>query len=340
MASYIACVENIADKFYARDYPAINANLYIVHDTTTASADTGYRTFDYIVYSAVEPANSSGLLPSWSQGNFASNLYWYKDLDTDSTSWNPYNTASIKPGYSLADTSAYEVVTDLVIRELNQDTFTATGATILDSEPFSYTYTGLVFKPNDPVTNSVSWTQFVATKGNTTTGSTSVTVSAGSASWTSGILYFYYIPGNSTLQTGTNLVSAISAGGRILATYKGGTDLTSDEGKAFTSGDMVLAGTIGASQLVTNTAIITSSAQIGADIQSQNYSPTTNQGWIIQQNGYASFTNVNIYNQYGELILSSGQQVQGATFGGRSFTAGTLTLSGTANISGNSINKI
>lgn len=213
---------------------------------------------------------------------------------------------------------------------------TKQSASAVAVEPDTYTYTGLVFKPNDPSSNYVSWTQFVATKN----GTTSVTVSAGSAQWTTGILYLYYLPGVTTLGTSTSLVSAIGAGGRILGTYKGGTDLQSDEGRAFTSGDMILAGTVGASTLVTNTAIITSSAQIGADIQSQ-LNPTTGlPHWIIQQNGYASFTNINIYNSSGQLILSSGQQVQGATFGGRSFTAGTLTLAGTANISGNSINKI
>lgn len=119
--------EQIADKLYARDYPAINANLYIVHDTTTANADTGYRTFDYIVYSAVEPVNSSGLLPLWSQTAFTSVLYWYKDLDTKSDTWHPYNIASIQADSYFSDTSALEVISDLVIRENSKDTFSAEG---------------------------------------------------------------------------------------------------------------------------------------------------------------------------------------------------------------------
>lgn len=169
-------------------------------------------------------------------------------------------------------------------------------------EPDTYTYTGLTFKPNDPSSNYVSWTQFVATKN----GTESVTVSAGSAQWATGILYLYYVPGNATLQTNTSLVTAIGANGRVLATYKGGTDLANDSGRAFTSGDMILAGTVGANALVTNTAVITNSAQIGADIRSAAYQATSpRDGWIIRQNGTAEFEGIAIYNG-DNLILSAG----------------------------------
>lgn len=169
-------------------------------------------------------------------------------------------------------------------------------------EPDTYTYTGLVFKPNDPSSNYVSWTQFVATKN----GTTSVTVSAGSAQWATGILYLYYVPGNATLQTSTSLVTAIGANGRVLATYKGGVDLANDAGRAFTSGDMILAGTVGANALVTNTAVITNSAQIGADIRSAAYQATSpRDGWIIRQNGTAEFEGIAIYNG-DNLVLAAG----------------------------------
>lgn len=169
-------------------------------------------------------------------------------------------------------------------------------------EPDTYTYTGLIFKPNDPTNNYVSWTEFVATKN----GTVSVTVSAGSAQWATGILYLYYVPGNATLQTSTSLVTAIGANGRVLATYKGGVDLANDAGRAFTSGDMILAGTVGANALVTNTAVITNSAQIGADISSSNYQATSpRDGWIIRQNGTAEFEGIAIYNG-DNLILGAG----------------------------------
>jgi predicted phage tail protein len=169
-------------------------------------------------------------------------------------------------------------------------------------EPDTFTYTGLTFKPNDPSTNSVSWTQFTVYKN----GNNAVTVSAGSAAWTTGTLYLYYIPGNTTLQTNTSLLTAISAGGRVLATYKGGTDLANDSGRAFTSGDMILAGTVGANALVTNTAIITASAQIGADIKSSNYQSTSpRDGWIIKQDGTAQFEGIAIYNG-DTLVLGAG----------------------------------
>jgi hypothetical protein len=297
-------------------------NLYIVRDTTTATSDTGYRTFDYVVYSESAPSNSIGILPSWSQGGFASNLYWYKDIDTNSDSWHPYNVASLKSGSTFSDTSSVSVFSDLVIPEISKDTFSAKGTALyIDydtaqsifeegsipvSKVESFTYTGLVFKPNDPSLNSVSWTSFTAIKDNGVAGSTNVVVAAGSTTWLSGTLYLYYLPGNSALQSGTDIVAIIGLGGRILATYKGGVDLANDAGRAFTSGDMILAGTVGANALVTNTAVITNSAQIGADIRSAAYQATSpRDGWIIRQNGTAEFEGIAIYNG-DSLILSAG----------------------------------
>lgn len=171
----------------------------------------------------------------------------------------------------------------------------------LNASVDTYTYTGLVFKPNDPSTNSVSWTSFVATKN----GTTSVTVAAGNVAWTTGILYLYYIPGNTTLQTTTALATAVS--GRILATYKGGTDLTSDEGRAFTSGDMILAGTVGSNQLVTGTAVITQMAQIGNILQSDNYSASgTYAGWRLDKTGTLYANAIDIRNTSGGVIFQTG----------------------------------
>ena len=133
---------------------------------------------------------------------------------------------------------------------------TRTAVSALSVTADTYTYTGLLFKPNDPSSNRVSWTSFVATKN----GTSSTTVSSGNALWSSGILYLYYVDGNTTLQTTTSLNTAVS--GRILASYRGGTDLTSDAGRAYIDGDTIIAGTVGANQLVVGSAVITQAAQI------------------------------------------------------------------------------
>jgi predicted phage tail protein len=171
----------------------------------------------------------------------------------------------------------------------------------LDSD--TYTYTGLVFKPNDPSINKVSWQSFTATKN----GTTAVTIVAGNATWASGILYLYYIPGNTTLQSSTSLSAAITAGGRVLGTYKGGTDMTADAGKAFISGDQILAGTVGANNLITNTAVITNMAQIGNILQSSNYSSSgAYAGWRLDTTGTIYATGINITNADGQTVFASG----------------------------------
>jgi hypothetical protein len=207
------------------------------------------------------------------------------------------------------------------------DSFGNTGLTLsssynqaaLSTSIDSYTYTGLQFKPNYSsmtvaATNNIAWASFIATKNTTT----SITVSAGSAIWSAGIMYLYYVPPTSgttgTLSTTTTLQTAVT--GRILGTYKGGTDITADAGKAFISGDQLLAGTIGANALVTNTAIITNAAQFGNILQSDNYSWGTGgtySGWRIDKTGYAQLAGLTIRKANGDLVMSSGTGIEWST---------------------------
>jgi hypothetical protein len=211
------------------------------------------------------------------------------------------STAGIQYYYTVA---AYDTFGKTGLLYGSEDTATAVSA-----EPDTYTYTGLVFKPGystltTVTTNAVYWPSFVANKN----GSTAVTVTSGTTTWATGTLYLYYIPGNTSMQWSTSLLTAISAGGRVLATYKGGTDLTSDQGKAFISGDQLLAGTVGANALVTNAAVITGSAQIGNVLQSTNYNWAAGNytGWKIDKTGYAQLTSVEIRGIDGDVVFSTG----------------------------------
>jgi hypothetical protein len=189
------------------------------------------------------------------------------------------------------------------------------------TDPDTYTYTGLTFVANHNAAQSVSngvdsgyalnnvyWSAFTVSKN----GGTASSLPAGTAAWTTGVLYIYYIPGDTVLRTNVSLLGAITAGGRILATYKGGTDLTHDEGRAFVSGDQLLAGTVGANALVTNTAVITNSAQVGNILESSNYSWTTGNyaGWRIDKTGYAQFGGLTIRKSNGDLVMSAGNGVE------------------------------
>lgn len=222
------------------------------------------------------------------------------------------------------------------------DSFGPTGALIstelsqaaLNVDADVFTYTGLTFKPNTPSTNKVSWTAGTANRNGVDTWN--ISANSTGVTWTTGILYIYYIAGQTTLQTGTSLLNAISAGGRVLATYKGGTDLIADQGRAFISGDTVLAGTVGAAQLITNTAVITNTAQLADAVitnakianatidygkitdtlQSSNYNLTAHTGWRLNKTGGITAHDITIYDSAGNIVLASGSKMDFAALMG------------------------
>ncbi len=129
-----------------------------------------------------------------------------------------------------------------------------------------YMLTGVTWKPNDPSSNSLSWTSGLAIQTQGVGAGASVTINSGNVAWTSGILYVYYEAGNSTLQTTTTLASAVGDDRVVVATYRGGTNLEVGDGRAYMDGSLLLAGTVGASQLVTGSAVITEGAQIASAV--------------------------------------------------------------------------
>lgn len=144
-----------------------------------------------------------------------------------------------------------------------------TFASLQDIKFAEYKFEGITFKP-EIAAGTVSWTSGTALKfagpGETTNAVTTNAIGSGATSTYGGSpLFIYYVWGESTLRTSTNLLTVYSNGANtttILASWRGGTDLQVGNGKAFTDGGFVLAQTIGASQLVTNAAVITGTAQI------------------------------------------------------------------------------
>lgn len=199
-------------------------------------------------------------------------------------------------------------------------------STTLSLSVDTWTFDGLVFKPNDPGTNQVSWTSGHGSKNADITYS----ISSGNATWTSGILYLYYTEGNTTLSSSNVLGVAVAEGTRILATYHGGTDLIIGNGNAYIDGDKLLAGTVGANALITDTAVITSGAQIqaaviqtahiengainnakiGNVISSTGFNPTnfTAPGWQLDKSGNLTIHGgaITLYDSSGNTILASG----------------------------------
>ncbi len=132
---------------------------------------------------------------------------------------------------------------------------------LLSSNVDIWTFIGLDFRSNHPATNKVSWSAGSAFKNS----GTEQAISAGEVTWTSGVLFIYYDGVSNSLSATTDLAVAIS-GASVLATYKGGTELTVGNGKALFDGSLLLAGSVGANHLVADSAVITNTLQVQSGI--------------------------------------------------------------------------
>jgi hypothetical protein len=130
----------------------------------------------------------------------------------------------------------------------------------LSLEANTYTKVGLDLSV-DVSTKVISWIS-----GTIYNGNTKYQIQAGAATWTSGILYLYFAPNVSptTLRTTTTFGLAVASNCWPYATYGGGglDTVKGGDGQAFISGSSILAGTIGAAQLIAGSAIVTGTSQI------------------------------------------------------------------------------
>ena len=243
------------------------------------------------------------------------------------------------------------------------DTFGKTGlnfssqqtATAVSLDAITWSLSNIVFSIG--TTNQLLWTS--GTIRRNTTVSTTYSISAGSFTWTTGILYIYFNPAISTtaLQTTTTLGIAVGIGCYPVATYTGGSasNIKGGDGSAFISGSQLIAGTVGASQIIagsivaslldTTNAVITNEAQIASAvvnnaaikdfIQSTNYSTTAHTGWKLDKAGtFNSYGAINLYDTSGNTIFASG-----TGFNWNNVTGTGIPAVG-ANVAGNSGNLL
>lgn len=119
----------------------------------------------------------------------------------------------------------------------------------------------LKFEANSPANNQVSWTAGSIGYQNNSGTNTTVNVSAGSATWSTGTMYIYWVQGAATLSTTTNFNTARGTNNVIIATYRGGLALNADYGRTVIDGSEIKTGSVRAEQLYAG-EIITLSAQI------------------------------------------------------------------------------
>jgi hypothetical protein len=139
---------------------------------------------------------------------------------------------------------------------------TSAALTLDENNTNEYLLNGVTWTPNSPSVNSVAWSAATVVKTGGTSSGASWSITAGNAAWTSGVLYVYYIEGETILRSTSSVAAAIADNKIIVATYRGGTNLEVGNGKAYMDGGFIIAGTIAAAQLVTGTAVITQTAQI------------------------------------------------------------------------------
>lgn len=106
------------------------------------------------------------------------------------------------------------------------------------------TVEGLQFEANLPVTNNVAWTtgtiRYIGDDGNIA----SFTVTAGSAVWSSGTLYVYYVKGTTALAATTTPATVFQDDRIVMAAYRGGVDLVTDYGRTVIDGSHLKTGTV------------------------------------------------------------------------------------------------
>lgn len=126
------------------------------------------------------------------------------------------------------------------------------GVTGIGDSTVEYMFTGGTWQANNPSTNQVSWTSGTVMQTLGDDAGDTWSISASNATWTSGILYIYWIPGSTSFSSSTSLPTVISANGRIMATYRGGLNLEVSNGKAYLDGGLLYAQTVGANTMVAN----------------------------------------------------------------------------------------
>ena len=110
------------------------------------------------------------------------------------------------------------------------------------------TLENIEFEHNNPNVNQVSWTAGKITYVNDGNSVVSVAITAGEGTWSSNVLYVYWVKGAAELLTTTNNVTAFGSNNIVLATYQGGSNLVSTYGRTVIDGSNIKTGTITAAQ--------------------------------------------------------------------------------------------
>lgn len=162
---------------------------------------------------------------------------------------NPVTTVPTDATSLVFRAACYDMLSDTFADLMWSDAAEATVSQIIatvDSVE-NYKFYGLLFKPNHPSTNQISWAQAGVARTN---DGASHTIPSGNLTWTGTALYVYYDWASNTIQGSNTLGGAIGIGKALIGTYYGGRTFSGGTGDAYIDGSKILAQTVGAAQIV------------------------------------------------------------------------------------------
>lgn len=164
-------------------------------------------------------------------------------------------------------------------------------------------------------TNIVEWTAGKIIYTNDTGGVVSLDITAGTATWTSGVLYIYWTKGGTTLSSDTSTGNAYGTDKIVLATYSGGVGLVVNYGRTIIDGSQITTGTVDANRLKADSAIVNNIQVGGSNFTINGTAQGTGKGTLTVNDGTvnliklgyldASTVGFQLRNGSNELILSS-----------------------------------
>ena len=180
-------------------------------------------------------------------------------INSGSTTIDPGKIV-IQGATTLADWKAGPDSTEINGGKISANSITANK---LEIGSRNVTLTGIQFTPNSPGNNQVSWTAGQIRYINDSGAITTRNISAGNATWSSGVRYIYWVKDATSFSNHTSLSTAMGVNNLIVATYQGGSQLDADLGRTIIDGDSIKTGSIASNHISAN--VVTASKLAIAD---------------------------------------------------------------------------
>jgi len=205
-------------------------------------------------------------------------------------------------------------------------------ASLLQIDARGFTISGVEFSTAG---NVLSWTAGTIDYTNDSNVATTVSISAGSAAWSSGKLRIFWTKGATTLSTATTYSGAVGTNNALLAVYEGGANLQIKQGRSIIDGNKIQTGTITADKLN-----VTSLSSITANIGTLTVGTLNIQGGAVTDQATANAGGSVTAGTGGTILISvtsnHGTGCEAVTLHGQAVNNSASEISGTVSFTGDS----